>query len=261
MIRSLLKALDLLEAFDAGRSECTLAELAQISGHPKTTLRTILATLESRGYITRVGARYALGTAVVRLSQSVHVNLEIRDRAAPELRRLADSVGESVYLTVPDGNHVLYIYAIESSHRLEARSAIGDHALFHSTAVGKAALAFLPEEEQRRIVAAVGLPRRTARTITDPARLEHELAEIRSRGYATDESENEEQTYCLGAPIFGAGGALVASCSISGNVPAVLHEEQERLAEALTAAADAISKRLGYVPSRARLVVARAPQG
>lgn len=261
MIQSVLKALDLLEAFDAGQSERTLAELAQISGHPKTTLRTILATLESRGYITRVGARYALGTAVVRLSQSVHANLEVRDRAAPELRRLADSVGESIYLTVPDGNHVLYIYAIESSHRLEARSAIGDHALYHSTAVGKAALAFLPREEQRRIITAVGLPRRTERTITDPARLEQELATIRSRGYATDELENEEQTYCLGAPILGAGGGLVASCSISGNVPAVLHERQAQLAAALTASADAISKRLGYVPSRARLVVARASQG
>ncbi len=253
MIRSVLKAIDLLEAFSIERPELTLAQIAEISGHPKTTLHTILATLESRGYITRVGSRYALGTSGIGLSQAAWVNVEIRDRAAPELRRLADEVGESVYLTVPEGDRILYIYAIESPHRLEARSAIGDHAYYHSTSVGKALLAHMDPDERDRILDNTGLPRCTENTITDRDAFESELELTRERGYAIDAMEGVPDTYCLGAPLFAAGGTVVASCSISGNTPAVVTTRRDELVPVLVGVADAISKRLGFVPRRTRI--------
>lgn len=253
MIRSLAKAIETLELFSIERPAWSLGELSDATGYPKTTLRTILATLEQFGYITRIGTKYALGSATIGLSQSAWVNVEIRDRAAPGLRELADAVGESVYLTVPERYRLLYIYAIESSHRLEARSAIGDHAYFHSTSVGKAMLAFLPTEERDRILDQTGLPRRTSTTITERGRFEREMAETRERGYSIDRSENEPDTYCIGAPLRAAGGTVIASCSISGNTPAVVYQRQEELAAKLLSAADAISKRLGYVPTRSRI--------
>lgn len=257
MIQSVIKAIDILQQFSIDRPELSLAEIADATGHPKTTLRTILATLESRGFIVRVGAQYALGPEVIGLSQSAWVNVEIRDRAAPGLRELADAVGESVYLTVPDGNRLLYIYAIESSHRLEARSAIGDHAYYHSTAVGKAYLAFIPGEERDRVLAQTGLPKRTENTIVDRAAFEREMEATRERGYSIDCSENEAATYCLAAPLRGAGGTVVASCSISGNTADVIGNRRQELADHLLAAGDQISKRLGYVPTRSRVRVLR----
>lgn len=253
MIRSLAKAIEALELFSIERPAWSLGELADATGYPKTTLRTILATLEEFGYVTRIGTQYALGSATIGLSQSAWVNVEIRDRAAPDLRRLADRVGESVYLTVPEGYRILYIYAIESPHRLEARSAIGDHAYFHSTSVGKALLAFMPEQERSRILDHTGLPRRTENTITERDALERELALTRERGYAVDNVEGVPDTYCLGAPLYAAGGAIVASCSISGNTPAILDERRAELVAELLSAADSISKRLGYVPVRSRM--------
>jgi DNA-binding IclR family transcriptional regulator len=252
VIRSLIKAIDILESFSIEKPETTLSELAAATGHPKTTLRTLLATLESRGYITRAGTRYALGSASIGLSQSAWVNVEIRDRAAPDLRRMADEVGESVYLTVPEGFRILYIYAIESSHRLEARSAIGDHAYYHSTSVGKALLAHMPPEEREQILDHTGLPQRTQNTITDRAAFERELEITRERRYAIDNMEGVPDTYCLGAPIFAAGGGIVASCSISGNSPDVVTDRCADLVPILLATADAISKRLGYIPTRLR---------
>jgi len=253
MIQSVIKAIDILEQFSIERAELSLAEISELTGHPKTTMRTILATLESRGFISRVNGLYALGSAVIGLSQSSWVNVEIRDRAAPGLRELADAVGESVYLTVPDGDRLLYIYAIESSHRLEARSAIGDHAYYHSTAVGKAFLAFIPPEERDRILAETGLPERTPNTITDRALFEREMEATRERGYSIDRAENEEATYCLAAPLRGAGGGVVASCSISGNSRDVIEERRDELVERLLHAGDMISKRLGYIPTRSRV--------
>ncbi|MDA3948313.1 MAG: IclR family transcriptional regulator [Spirochaeta sp.] len=257
MILSVIKAIDILQQFSIDRPQMSLADISEATTHPKTTLRTILATLESQGYVVRVNGMYALGSAVIGLSQSAWVNVEIRDRAAPGLRELADAVGESVYLTVPDGNRLLYIYAIESSHRLEARSAIGDHAYYHSTAVGKAFLASISSEQRDHILGETGLPRRTPNTIVERAAFEREMDVTRERGYSIDRSENEPATYCLGAPLRGSGGTIVASCSISGNESEVVDERREELAKHLIAAGDLISKRLGYVPSRVRVQIDR----
>lgn len=253
MIQSIVKAIDLLDAFSIQESRMALGRLAELTGYPKTTIHTILKTLEVRGFVERIGEDYALGPAVVSLSQACNVNVEIRDRAAPLLREMADTLGESVYLTVPNGNLILYIYAIESSQRLEARSAIGDRAYYHSTSVGKAVLAYLPQERVDTIVREVGLPQRTPTTITDRERLTQELEATRARGYSTDYSENEDRTYCVGAPIFNAAHEVVGSCSVSGSSPAIVGEQLEHHADAVVRTADAISKRLGYVPLRSRI--------
>lgn len=253
MIQSVVKAIDLMECFSIQRPRMSLGELAEATGYPKTTIYTILKTLVSKGYVERVDDDYALVPSVVSLSQASNVNVEIRDRAAPLLREMADTLGESVYLTVPNGLHILYIYAIESSQRLEARSAIGDDAYYHSTSVGKAILAFLSEERVDQIVTETGLPCRTANTITSRERLDTELSTIRARGYATDNSENEVCTYCVGAPIFDSGHHVVASCSVSGSSPAIIGEQLDRHVEVILRTADAVSKRLGYIPHRPRI--------
>ncbi len=260
MIQSLLKALDLLEAFSIRHARYTLADLAERTGYPKTTIHTILKTLESRGYVERVGDAYALGSAVISLSQSAIANVEIRDRAAPLLRKMADELGESVYLTIPGKANILYIYAIESTQRLEARSAIGDVAYYHSTAVGKAILAYLPTDRVDEILDAVGQPRRTPSTITDREQLFRELELIHCRGFSTDHSENEPETYCVGAPVFDASHEVVGSCSVSGNTPKIVGEELDRHAEVIVSTADAISRRLGYMPPRDQLTRLRSPQ-
>jgi DNA-binding IclR family transcriptional regulator len=260
MIQSLLKAVDLLEAFSIGHSRYTLAGLADRTGYPKTTIHTILKTLESRGYVERVGESYALGSAVISLSQAALANVEIRDRAAPLLRQMADELGESVYLTVPGREHILYIYAIESSQRLEARSAIGDVAYYHSTSVGKAILAHLPSARVSEILDEVGLPQRTPTTIVSREKLLTELARIKEQGFATDHSENERETYCVGAPVFDASHQVVGSCSVSGNSPRIVGEELDHHAKVVVSSADAISKRLGYMPRRDKLTELRLPQ-
>ncbi|HUT15695.1 MAG TPA: IclR family transcriptional regulator C-terminal domain-containing protein, partial [Anaerolineae bacterium] len=111
--------------------------------------------------------RYALGTAFITLTQSVRINVELRDRGAPLLRNLADAVHESVYLAALEGDCAVYVYAIESPSRLLARTAVGNRAHLHATALGKAMLAHLPEDELEAIVASTGLPAYTEATITD----------------------------------------------------------------------------------------------
>ena len=259
MINSVLKAIDILQAFSPSEPRLTLAEIAGRLGMPKSTTHNLLATLLSCGFVEKVDAdRYALGTAVVALTQAVRVNVELRDRAAPLLRGLADQCRESVYLTVLDGNYALYIYAVESPNRLMARTAVGDRAHLHCTSVGKAMLAYMPEDEVEAIVARVGLPASSERTITRLDDLREELAATRARGFAIDNQEHELRTFCIGAPIFDAAGRVIAACSMSGADPEIVGRRLPELSQRVREVAQEASRRMGFVPSRQTVVLSSA---
>jgi DNA-binding IclR family transcriptional regulator len=178
----------------------------------------------------------------------VRVNVEIRDRAAPHVRALADLTGESVYLTFREGDRILYIYAVESSRRLIARTAVGDRMPMHCTGVGKAILGHLPEEEAAGILDRAGMPRVTPTTFTDRDALFVELRAIRERGHSYDNGENEIGNYCVGAPIFGAQGTVIGGCSIAGTDPEIIGKRAPELARALKSTCLDISRNLGFVP-------------
>lgn len=248
MIKSVAKAIDILRTFSSSESRLTLAEIARRRGLPKSTAHNLLNTLLAAGFVEKLDDDYyALGTAIVALTQAVRVNVELRDRAAPLLRRLADDCRESVYLTVLDKDHCLYIYAVESPKRLLARTAVGDRVPLHCTSVGKAILATMGEEAILDVVNRVGLPAFSEATITDLEVLRADLAQTRARGYALDSEEHEAGVYCIGAPIFNARGDGIGACSISGNDPAIIQDRLLELSTCVVGAAQEISRRMGYV--------------
>lgn len=259
MINSLLKAIDILQVFSPSEPRLSLAEIAVRLDLPKSTAHNILQTLLSRGLVEKVdGDHYALGTTLVSLTQAVRVNVELRDRAAPLLRELADIVRESVLLAVLDGNYILYVYAIESPSRLLARTAVGDRVPLHCTAIGKSILAYLPSAEAEAILTTVGMPPSTEATITDLPTMRKELELTRQRGYSLDSQEHEPATFCVGAPIFDAAGRVIAACSISGTDPEIIHGRLEMLSGTVTQCANEVSRLLGYIPARQALVAPRS---
>ncbi|HEY64398.1 MAG TPA: IclR family transcriptional regulator [Caldilineae bacterium] len=256
MINSVLKAIDILQTFTPDQPRLTLGEISDKLGMPKGTVHNLLSTLLARGFIEKTDdGRYALGTAIIPLTQAVRINVELRDRAAPLLRELANTCRESVYLTVLDGDYGLYIYAIESPRRLLARTAVGERVALHCTSVGKAILSKLPIEEVEGIIQRVGLPRFTEATITDPDTLYKELEETRARGYAIDRGEHEKGLYCVGAPILRHDGRVIGACSVSGANPEMITSRVTEFAARVMYTAQEISRRMGYVPASPSLVV------
>lgn len=248
--KSLAKAVRMLNLFSAQEPRLPLVEISRRLDMPKSTAHHILKSLIAEGLIEKVdGDAYALGTGILALSQTVRVNVEIRDRAAPHVRALADHTGESVYLTIREGDRILYIYAVESSQRLIARTAVGDRMPMHCTGVGKAILGHMPEEEVRDLLVRAGMPPVTPKSTTDLETLMAELKEIRARGFSYDDEENEAGTYCVGAPIYGAQRTVIGGCSVAGTDPEIIGARSHELAEALTATCLDISRNLGYVPS------------
>lgn len=246
-----------MSVFTPSEPRLTLAEISKRLDIPKSTAHNLLTTLQSRGFIEKVeDDHYALGTSLVALTQAVRVNVELRDRAAPLLRELADDCRESVYLTILDGDYGLYIYAVESPRRLRARTAVGDRAHLHCTGVGKAILSCLPREAVEGIVSRVGLPKFTETTITELDTLQQELEQTRARGYALDVQEHEVGNYCVAAPILNERGRMIAACSAAGTDPEIIHGRLSDVSTHVMYTAQEISRRMGYVPAKLSSVVA-----
>ncbi len=260
MIKAVAKAIEIMNTFSPSEPRLTLAEIARRRGLPKSTAHNLLSTLIAYGLVEKLEKDYyALGTSIISLTQSVRANVELRDRAAPLLRQLADACRESVYLAILDQDQSLYIYAIESPGRLLARSVVGDRVPLHCTALGKAMLAALSDSEIEQVIATVGLPRYTPATITDPEALWAEVQKTRARGYSTDTAEHEENTYCIGAPILNERGRVIAACSISGPDPEIAGSKLSMWSQLVKNTAHEISRRMGYVPISISALVGITP--
>lgn len=255
MINSVVKAARILSLFSPGEPRLSLRDISRRLKMPKSTAYNLLNTLVAVNFLERVdGELYALGTAIIGLTPNVRVNVELRDRAAPFLRELADCTDESVYLTIRDGASALYIYAIESSGRLLARTAVGVRAPLYCTSVGKALLAFMPHDEVSRLYETTVLDAFTENTLTDYAALQAELLRTRERGYSVDNQEHELNTYCLGAPILDSRNQVIGSCSVSGVSPDIIGVRLPDLSARLMKTAQEISRHMGHIPARNTLV-------
>jgi IclR family KDG regulon transcriptional repressor len=207
----------LVEIGDGGVDGVSLAECSRRLGYSKATALRILRTLERWRLVegdATTGA-YRLGVATLRLGMIYLENLDLRRVALPVLQELARETGETVHLGVLAGSQVVYIEKVDGSHAVRMFSRVGHTMPSHSTGVGKAILAFLPNDILEDTLPA-DLERFTPTTITDRRDLLAHFDEIRSRGYAIDNVENEEGIACVGAPVFDHTGGVAAAVSVAG---------------------------------------------
>ncbi|WP_231618734.1 IclR family transcriptional regulator [Nonomuraea sp. SBT364] len=242
---SLRRALVVLEHV-RDHNGLTLTQLAEAVGLPKSTVLRLAAPLVDACLLERdrkTGA-FRLGHGSLRLGQAYLSTLDLRSVAAEESHRLMSEVRETVHLVVYDPPHVVYIDKVENQANVRMASRIGSRGPLHSTAVGKAILAWQPDETVEELIAA-GLPGATPHTITDPARLRAELASVRRRGYSVDDRENEPEVRCVGAPIFNHHDAVTAAISVSGLTSRITAARVRELGPLVAGAAARISRKLG----------------
>ncbi|RJL32523.1 IclR family transcriptional regulator [Bailinhaonella thermotolerans] len=224
----------------------TLSRLAESLAMPKSTILRLTAPLVDAGLLARdrrTGA-YRLGVGVLRLSQAYLGTLDLRTVAAEESARLAREAGETVHLVIYEPPHVVYIDKVENQATVRMASRIGSRAPVYCTAVGKAILAWQPEEAVAEVVAA-GLPPITKFTITDGDRLRADLLRTRQRGYAVDDRENEPEVRCVAAPIFNHDDTVTAALSVSGLTSRITAARVRDLGPRVAQSALRVSRHLG----------------
>lgn len=251
-VRSVAKALTILDLLAGNGREMTLAEIAREVGLAKSTAHGLLATLKGFGYVEQAASdgKYRLGIRLFELGSAVANSWDVRRLSAPHIERLVEEFGETTHLAVLDQGRVLYIDKRESSRSIRIVSQIGARLPAHCSGVGKVLLAHLPADKVRSIIASRGLPSYTRNTITDPQRLEDELAQIRQRGYAVDNEEIMDGLCCVAAPVRDHTGRVCAGISVSGPAVRLTGERFGVAVDLVTGAAAAISADLGYRASR-----------
>ena len=252
-VRVVGRTFDVLELLRDADHPLSLGEISRRLGLVKSSGFRLLRTLEHRGYVERIGddGRYHLGPQFMTFVRGPAGHRRLMEAALPHMQRILAQYGETVNLGILRDGEVLYLEMLESPHAFRMTARVGARSPVHSTALGKAIAAFLPEEEVRPITQSRKLPALTSKTITSPAGWRRELARVRRRGIAEDNGETDPEASCIAAPIFGADGRPVGAISISGPTSRIL-VLKPKAAQTLVAACRAISRASGFIFPSAR---------
>jgi DNA-binding IclR family transcriptional regulator len=242
VVTKVLRILEMLHDSPAGLQ---LKEVAEKTAINKSTAYRVLAHLEHEGYVFRDSAgAYAIGVRLARLGSGASYQTTMRKISRPVLEELSRITGETVSLAVLEGREVLYLDVMESAHTFRQVSQIGMRHPLYCTALGKAMLAFYPEQEQKHLISGIDFERFTPHTITRAANLRKELTLIRQRGYSLDNEEVYLGSRCIGAPILDASDRVIAALSVSGPTTRVTRDRIPTFAAAARQAAAEVSTNL-----------------
>ncbi|MDP9821827.1 IclR family transcriptional regulator [Nocardioides massiliensis] len=212
------KCLRILQAYRSGDMHLRLADLAQRTGMPKSTVHRLAHVLIEHRLLSHDEQGYQLGIALFELSSLVPVEQQLRLAALPFLQDLFMATHETVHLGVREGVDVVYVEKIHGHSDLGLPSRVGGRLPLNCTGIGKALLAF-SSDEVRADYLARPLRRITDKSVTDPARLSRELSEVRATGLAFEREEATIGRECVAAPVL-VQGEVVAAMSISVPVSA-----------------------------------------
>jgi DNA-binding IclR family transcriptional regulator len=211
------KTVLVLRAFTPQDRGVALAELGRRTGLAKGTLHRLCTDLVGTGILERHEDRYRLGRLMFELGMRASVERDLLEVATPYLQELRSVTNETVHLGVREGTEVVYVAKIAGHHQAKAPSRTGGRLGLHCTAVGKALLAHAPPEVVETIIAR-GLERRAPRTLTAPGLLVAQLEQVRATGVAYEFEESTVGLVCVGAPVFGPEGEVVAAVSVAGPI-------------------------------------------
>ncbi|MGH9309303.1 MAG: IclR family transcriptional regulator [Vicinamibacterales bacterium] len=247
-VPALVRGLTILERIARSRRGLTFAQLTRLFDFPKSSVHTLLLTLEREGWVQRdtETARYMVGTKIVDLAGTTVDGVVLREKAAPLLHALAAELDMTTHLAVLDRDAVAVIAKIERAGRPQVATWIGKRVDVHCTSLGKCLIAYLNDEHLDRLIGTRRLLRHNENTIVSPALLKRELARVRAADYAFDDEEEEIGIRCIGAPIFNWEGTVAAAVSVTGSVGRINAETIEAVAQRVKHTAHAISHELGY---------------
>lgn len=216
-IKSLEKAVRILECFTAEEPELGVTEISRKLSMHKSSVFNIIDTLSKCGYLEQnpKSGKYKLGLKVLQLSYNLYSSYDIRRALRPLLEEISHKVNEAVYLGVLYEEEVIYIDAVFPTYSTLTRNIIGIKAPLYCTAIGKSLLALLPDHMIESIISKP-LTAYTQNTITDKDMLWEEIKRIRADGFAVDNMEHEYGIKCVGIAIKSLDGMPKGAVSISG---------------------------------------------
>jgi DNA-binding IclR family transcriptional regulator len=251
-VQSVDRALLVMEIL-ATLGQAGVTEIAAELGVHKSTVSRLISVLEARGYVEQLSDRgkYRLGFAIARLARSTSAQLDLVKQSQAAVDALAVESGETTNLAVLDGDRIVNVAEAIGAAGIALHTWIGQSCPAHATSSGKVLLAGLTGSELRERLGA-RLESFTEGTVTARSALETELEVVRQRGWASVTEELEVGLNAVAAPVYDADANVVAALSVSGPSYRLGEGEFEASAKRAVAAAESISKRLGWIAMASR---------
>ena len=252
-ITALQRGPKLLNLFSESPRGLTAKQVAALSRLPVSTVHRFLANLVTAGFLNRdLEGTHHLGIACFAIGQAAAGQLDIRRLSLPYLRELNQQTRETIHLTVRHGVSAVYVEKLDSPEPLRIHSRIGASVPLYCTAVGKVMLAYMPSDEQERVLSQLELKRLTPNTAGSLQELKAELYRVGKNGYASDLEEHELHIRCVAAPIWDHTGSVQSSLSITAPSLRMPVARLRQLAPLIQTAGLQISTELGYRPPAPR---------
>ncbi len=222
-VQSVERALALLDQMAEIGGTATLSDLAGHTGLPLPTIHRLMGTLREAGYVRQERSRrYALGAKLVGLGESA--GRLLGSWVQPTLAELVERTGETANMAMLDGDRAVYLAQVPSKHSMRMFTEVGRRVDVHCTAVGKALVAALPDEDVRGMLRRAGMTKFTPNTLTTQEEFLEQVRQVREHGYAFDEAEQEMGVRCVAA----ATAATPTPIALSVSGPAARFSKERR---------------------------------
>jgi DNA-binding IclR family transcriptional regulator len=242
-IQSLDRGLMILEAVANSTSPVSLAELTSLIGIDRSSVFRLASTLKRRGFLAYPAGRkdFILGPTMWRLTHRYDWGTMLARVAEEHLRNLSRLANETAHLAVREGKQALFIDHATANHVVSVSGQTGEMVPLYCTAHGKALLADYGIDELKRIFGMAPFPPYTKKTIRAISELAKVCSEIRTKGYAADNGEFQEDVRCVAAPIRAENGTIVGSIGISAPVQRLTPDHYQQCVKLVLEAANEIS--------------------
>ena len=210
--------------------------------HPSTAFRILQSLIANRFVEKNADGNYKLGQRILQMSNRLHSDLDIKAIAMPFMERLKDQLGETINLTIREGDVVIYFEKVTPNRMMHVQQVIGSRAPLHVTAVGKLMLGLGGEQEIHAYSQRTNLPAYTQNTLSSFQALKTECMQSHQQGYSFDNEEAEIGVGCIGVLIYDSKGQVAAGLSVS----APISRRKSDWVDELISAGQNISNLLGY---------------
>ncbi|MEJ8277496.1 IclR family transcriptional regulator [Pseudonocardia spirodelae] len=240
------KITDILDAFTLQHPVRSLGEIQQATGIPTSTVQRLVSNMVAEGMLDRVGDRVRVGVRMAYWAGAAARGVDLLELAAPLLRELRDTTGETASLFRAEGHHRVCVAVAETRHALRREMHVGKVIPLHTGSAGRVLLAWSPERADA--VLAGPLEPLTEYTVTDPDTLRTLLADTRRDGFAITVAERDDGGSGLSAPVFDHAGEVAAALTVSGPTIRFGRSECEKCVDLLAGAAEKLTRTLGGRP-------------
>ena len=245
---SVERAFSILEFLNSSKRGWNISEMSRKLNIPKSTTHVLVSTLDHLGYIKQYQSsrRFQLSTKMFGLGRKALNATPLPEVALPHLRWLVQESKLTAHVGILEKSQVVFVQKVDGPGIIKFDTYVGKCSELHCTGLGKALLAFQPEEIIQSVLSNYTFNRFTKRTISSQSAFVAELARVRQNGYSIDDEEEELGIRCIAAPIFSAGMVL-AAVSVTGTTTQIHMEEMERFVALTKSAAARISAVAGNI--------------